>query len=142
MELVYERCSGLDVHKKSVVACLSTPDAKGQRHKETRPFRTMTQDVLSMLAWLKAAGCTHVAMESTGVFWKPIYNLLEGHFELLVVNAQHMKAVPGRKTDVRDAEWITDLLPHGLLTSSFIPPASQRELRDLTRSRSSLVEER
>ena len=97
MELVYERCSGLDVHKKSVVACLSTPDAKGQRHKETRPFSTMTQDVLAMLDWLKAARCTHVAMESTGVFWKPIYNLLEGHFELLVVNAQHMKAVPGRK---------------------------------------------
>src|SRR2546428_10881317 len=142
MHVVYERCAGLDVHKRTVVACANTPDADGQRHKERRTFSTMTADVLTLRDWLKGLGVTHIAMESTGVFWKPIYNLLEGHFELLVVNAQHIKAVPGRKTDVRDAEWITDLLPHGLLTSSFIPPASQRELRDLTRSRSSLVEER
>jgi transposase len=102
----------------------------------------MTADLLSMSDWLKAAGCTTVAMESTGVFWKPIYNLLEGQFELLVVNAQHIKAVPGRKTDVKDAEWIADLLQHGLLKGSFIPSPEQREWRELTRYRTSLVEER
>jgi len=116
--------------------------ANGQRHKELRSFRTVTGELLQLLDWLKAAGCTHVAMESTGVYWKPIYNLLEGHFELLVVNAQHIKAVPGRKTDVRDAEWIADLLQHGLLRGSYIPAASQRELRDLTRYRTNLVQER
>jgi len=103
MEIVYERCSGLDVHKKKVVVCSSTPDAAGQRLKETRTFRTTTQDLLHLLDWLKDKGCTHIAMESTGVYWKPIYNLLEGHFEVLIVNAQHIKAVPGRKTDVKDA---------------------------------------
>ena len=142
MEIVYERCSGLDVHKKKVVVCSSTPDAAGQRLKETRTFRTTTQDLLHLLDWLKDKGCTHIAMESTGVYWKPIYNLLEGHFEVLIVNAQHIKAVPGRKTDVKDAEWIADLLAHGLLKGSFIPPAQQRELRELTRYRSSLVEDR
>ena len=106
MEIVYERCSGLDVHKKKVVVCSSTPDAAGQRLKETRTFRTTTQDLLHLLDWLKDKGCTHIAMESTGVYWKPIYNLLEGHFEVLIVNAQHIKAVPGRKTDVKDAEWM------------------------------------
>ena len=142
MEIVYERCAGLDVHKKSVVACLSIAQANGRRHKERWTFSTMTPDVVRMRDWLKAQGVTHVAMESTGVFWKPIYNLLEGHLEVLVVNAQHIKAVPGRKTDVKDAEWIADLLQHGLLRPSFIPPAWQRALRELTRSRASLIEER
>lgn len=142
MEVVYQRCCGLDVHKKLVVACLILPDGSGQRSKEVRTFRTTTQELLGLRDWLSAASCTHVAMEATGVYWRPIYNLLEGAFDLLVVNARHIKAVPGRKTDVRDAEWIADLLQHGLLTSSFVPPAAQRELRDLTRHRSTLVEER
>jgi transposase len=141
MELVYERCCGLDVHKKIVVACLILV-SNGQRHKEMRTFRTTTQELLLLVDWLRAAGCTHVAMESTGVYWRPIFNLLEGHVEVLVVNAQHIKAVPGRKTDVRDAEWIADLLAHGLLKGSFIPPSEQRDLRELTRYRCSLVEER
>jgi transposase len=142
MELVYQRCCGIDIHKKVIVACLITLTANGQRHKEIRSFRTGKGSLLQLLDWLKAANCTHVAMESTGVYWKPIYNLLEGHFELLVVNAQHIKAVPGRKTDVRDAEWIADLLQHGLLRGSYIPSAPQRELRELTRYRTNLVEER
>jgi transposase len=141
MELVYQRCCGIDIHKKVIVACLIIV-ANGQRQKEIRTFRTVTSELLELLDWLKAARCTHVAMESTGVYWKPIYNLLEGQFELLVVNAQHIKAVPGRKTDVRDAEWIADLLQHGLLRGSYIPSAPQRELRELTRYRTSLVEER
>jgi transposase len=142
MEIQYARCCGLDVHKRTVVACLLVSGPEGQRSKEIRTFATMTSDLLTLSDWLAAAGCTHVAMESTGVFWKPIYNLLEGSFELLVVNAQHIKAVPGRKTDVRDAEWIADLLRHGLLRASFIPDRPQRELRDLTRYRASLVQER
>lgn len=142
MELVYQRCCGIDIHKKVIVACLITQGTSGERHKEIRSFGTVTQQLLQLLDWLKAADCTHVAMESTGVYWKPIYNLLEGHFELLVVNAQHIKAVPGRKTDVRDAEWIADLLQHGLLRGSYIPSAPQRELRELTRYRTNLVEER
>ena len=142
MELLYQRCCGLDIHKKMLVACLIIVTADGKRHKEIRSFRTVTQDLLQLLDWLKAAGCTHVAMEATGVYWRPIYNILEGHFELLVVNAQHIKAVPGQKTDVHDAEWIADLLQHGLLKSSFIPSSEQRELRDLTRYRTTLVEER
>jgi transposase len=103
MDIVYERCAGLDVHKRSVTACASTPDAKGQRHKERESFSTMTPDVLRLCQWLTARGVTHVALESTGVYWQPIYAVLEGHFELLLVNAQHIKAVPGRKTDVKDA---------------------------------------
>ncbi len=142
MNLVYERCAGLDVHKRNVLVCASTPDAQGQRHKERRTFSTMTPELLRLRQWLKDRGVTHVAMESTGSFWKPIFNILEGHMEVLVVNAQHLKAVPGRKTDVKDAEWIADLLQHGLLRPSFVPPASQRDLRELTRYRSSLVEER
>ncbi len=141
MNLVYERCAGLDVHKRTVVACVIIPGASGQRHKERQTFSTMTSDLLRLREWLTALGVTHVAMESTGVFWKPIYNLLEGHFELLVVNAQHIKTVPGRKTDVKDAEWIADLLQHGLLRPSLIPSPPQREVRELTRYRTSLVEE-
>jgi transposase len=141
MQIVYARCAGLDVHKKTVVACLLFPE-HGQQRKERQTFSTMTPDLVRLRDWLKEHDCTCVAMESTGVFWKPIYNLLEGHLEVLVVNAQHLKAVAGRKTDVKDAEWIADLLQHGLLRPSFIPPAWQRRLRDLTRARSTLIEER
>ena len=137
MESIIERCCGLDVHKKSVVACAITPEVQ-----EVRTFRTMTRDLLALADWLKDHRVTHVAMESTGVYWKPVYNLLEDEFRVWVVNAHHMKAVPGRKTDVKDAEWIADLLRHGLLRSSFIPDRPQRELRELTRYRRSLVQER
>jgi transposase len=142
MEVVYPRCCGLDIHKKIVVACLITPGPAGQPHKELRRFGTMTADLLALADWLGAAACTHVAMESTGVYWQPIYNLLEDRFTLLLVNAQHIKQVPGRKTDVRDCEWIADLLRHGLLRGSFVPDRPQRELRELTRYRTALVEER
>src|SRR5258708_2769527 len=142
MNVVYEKCAGLDVHKRTVVVCASILDAKGQRHKERQTFSTMTPDLLRLRQWLKDLGVTHVAMESTASYWKPIFNVLEGHVEVLVVNAQHLKAVPGRKTDLKDAEWIADLLQHGLLRPSFVPPAFQRELRELTRYRSSVIEER
>jgi transposase len=142
MNIVHECCAGLDVHKKTVVACVLVSQASGKARKEVRTFSTMTPDIVRMRDWLKALSVTHAAMESTGVFWKPIYNLLEGHLELLLVNAQHIKAVPGRKTDVKDAEWIADLLRHGLLRPSLIPPVWQREVRDLTRSRTSASEER
>lgn len=142
MKVVYERCCGLDVHKKNVVACLITPGKRTKPQKQIRTFSTMTAELLEMSDWLRAAGCTHVAMESTGVYWKPVYNLLEGQFEVLLVNAHHLKQVPGRKTDVRDAEWIADLLKHGLLRGSFIPPVEQRALRELVRYRSTIVSER
>jgi transposase len=142
MEVVYERCCGLDVHKKMVVACRILPGEAGVPQKEIRTFGTMTRDLLALADWLREAEVTHVAMESTGVYWKPIHNLLEDAFALLVVNAAHIKAVPGRKTDVKDAEWIADLLRHGLLRGSFIPDAPQRELRELTRHRTSLVEDK
>jgi transposase len=142
MDVIYACCCGLDIHKKTVVACLMT-SAEGQPPlKEVRTFRTMTAELLLLADWLQAAGCTHVAMESTGVYWRPVYNLLEGLFILLVVNAQHIKAVPGRKTDVKDAEWIAELLRHGLLRGSFIPAKPQRELRELTRHRTTLVQDR
>ena len=142
MNLLYERCAGVDVHKKNVVVCVITPDKQGQRQKELRTFTTMMPDLLRMRQWFQSLGITHVAMESTGSFWKPIFNVLEGQMEVLVVNAQHLKAVPGRKTDLKDAEWIADLLQHGLLRPSFVPPAFQRELRELTRYRTSVIEER
>lgn len=142
MEILYQLCAGLDVHKKNVKVCFASPGKGGQRHKEIRTYLTMTRDILQMRDWLKEQGCTHIAMEATGVYWKPIYNLLEGDFEILVVNAHHIKTVPGRKTDVKDAEWIADLLSHGLLQASFIPIKPQRELRELTRYRTKLVEER
>jgi transposase len=119
-----------------------TTNVEGQVQKESRTFSTMTQDLLALLDWLQAAGCTHIAMESTGSYWRPVYNLLEGQFTLLVGNAYHMKTVPGRKTDVKDAEWIADLLRHGLIRGSFIPAPTQRQLRDLTRYRTHVVEER
>jgi transposase len=142
MEILYARCAGFDVHKKTVRVCFLIRDEHGQSYKEFRTYGTTTEELLKLVDWLKEQGCTHVAMEGTGVYWKPVYNLLEGNFELLVVNAQHIKAVPGRKTDTKDAEWIADLLQHGLLKASFIPSAPQRELRDLTRYRTRLVEER
>ena len=142
MEILYQSCCGLDVHKKMIVACLRRADEAGKVGKQVRTFGTTTSELLSLSDWLVEAGCTHVAMEATGVYWKPVYNILEGQMELLVVNAQHIKAVPGRKTDVKDAEWIAQLLQHGLLRASFIPPQSQRDLRDLTRYRTTLVRER
>ena len=141
MERIHERCCGLDVHKNRVVACLRTPGPRGQR-SEIRTFGTTTTELLALADWLTQAGCTHVAMESTGVYWKPVYNVLEGVCEVLLVNAQHIKAVPGRKTDVRDCEWIAQLLEHGLLKASFIPPLPIRDLRDLTRYRKNLIRER
>jgi transposase len=142
MEVLYTRCCGLDIHKKSVVACLIITEPGQKPVKETRTFRTMTADLLALADWLSDMGCTHVAMESTGVYWRPIYNLMEGLFELLLVNAQHIKAVPGRKTDVKDADWIAELLRHGLLRGSFVPSRPQRQLRELTRHRTTLVQER
>jgi transposase len=142
MEIVHPYCSGLDIHKKDVKACLITTGQDGEVHKEIRTYPTKMQDLLQMRDWLKEAGCTCIAMESTGVYWKPIYNLLEGEFELLVVNPQYVKALRGHKTDVKDAEWIADLLWLGRLKASFIPSKDQRALRELTRYRTRLVEER
>lgn len=142
MQTVHERCCGLDVHKRTVVACRIIPNRRGRFTQEVRSFGTMTGELLGLADWLRAGGVTHVAMESTGVYWKPVFNLLEGDFEVLVVNARHLKAVPGRKTDVQDAEWIAQLLQHGLVRGSFVPPAPQRELRELTRHRGALVNER
>jgi transposase len=142
MDVVYERCCGLDVHKRTVVACVLTPGEQGTPQKEVRTFGTMTADVLALAEWLAERGCIHVAMEGTGVYWLPIWNLLEERFTLLLVNARHVKAVPGRKTDVKDAEWLADLLRHGLLRGSFVPDREQRELRELTRYRTSLLRER
>jgi transposase len=142
MEVLYSCCCGLDVHKKTVVACLLRVGANGQGSREVQTFTTMTDDLLALAEWLTVAGCTHVAMESTGVYWKPVYNILEDQFEVMVVNAAHIKAVPGRKTDIKDAEWIADLLQHGLVRPSFIPDRPQRELRDLTRTRTALIDER
>ena len=138
MDPLYERCCGLDVHKRQITACLLTPG-----EQTTRQFGTTTKELLALADWLVQEGCTHVAMEGTGVFWKPVFNLLEGTgLELLVVNAYHIKAVPGRKTDVKDAAWIAQLLQHGLLRASFIPNQPQRELQELVRYRRSLVQER
>jgi transposase len=142
MQVTYERCCGIDVHKKTLVACAIVPGPDGKPRKEMRTFDTMTGDLNALAAWLKDLGVTHVAMESTGVYWKPVFNLLEGQFEILVVNAEHIKKVAGRKTDVQDAEWIADLLRHGLLKGSFIPSAQQRAWRDLTRYRTRLIDER
>ena len=142
MDVIYERCCGLDIHKKTVVACVLISRPGRPAHKELRTFETMTGDLLDLADWLTSHGVTHVAMESTGVYWKPVWNLLEDSFTLLLVNAQHVKAVPGRKTDVKDAEWLADLLRHGLLRGSFVPDRPQREVRELTRYRTSLVRER
>jgi transposase len=142
MEVVYEYCCGLDIHKKTVVACVVVPGAGKEPHKEIRTFHTMTADLLELADWLTLKQVTHVALESTGVYWKPAWNVLEGSFTLLLVNARHIKQVPGRKTDVKDCEWIADLLRHGLLRPSFVPDRPHRELRELTRYRTTLVRER
>ena len=137
MEILYNSCCGIDVHSQKLVACLIK---NGKR--EIRSFSTMTADLLRMLDWLLDNDCSHVAIESTGVYWKPIFNILEGHLEVVLVNARHIKSVPGRKTDVKDSEWLADCLRHGLLQPSFIPPRHIRDLRELTRYRSSLIKER
>lgn len=142
MEVVYERCAGLDVHKKSVTACRIVPGKDGGWQKETRRFDTMTVELLKLADWLRAGRVTAVAMESTGVYWKPVFNILESEFEVLLVNARHIKYVPGRKSDVSDAQWIAELLQHGLLKASYVPEAPQRDLRDLIRYRTSLIQER
>ncbi len=146
MDVRYERCCGLDVHKKEVVACLlvSVPDRAGQPRKEVRRFGTMTADLERLATWLEQAGCTHVALESTGSYWQPVWNILEEHggFTVLLVNPQHIKALGRDKTDVKDAEWLADLLRHGLVRGSFVPSAEQRRWRDLTRYRQALVQER
>jgi transposase len=141
VDIVHSSCAGLDVHKKSVVACVVRV-VDGELLQETRSFGTMTGEILALADWLAEREVGPVAMESTGVYWKPIFNLLEDRFEVMVVNAQHIKRAPGRKTDVKDAEWIAQLLQHGLLSPSFIPPPPIRELRDLTRQRTQLVRQR
>jgi transposase len=142
MEVLYAVCCGLDVHKASVTACLRSPGDGSRRCQEVRTFGTTTRELLRLADWLTVARCTHVAMESTGIFWRPVYNLLEGRFELSLVNAQHVKMVPGRKSDVRDSEWLAQLLELGLLRRSFVPSAAQRELRDVVRYRRRLIENR
>ena len=142
MEQLFERVCGLDVHKATIAACVRVPDTKGKRVQEVQTFGTTTADLLALRDWLEAHGVTHVAMESTGVYWKPVYYILEERVTCLLVNAAHVKRVPGRKTDVQDCAWLAQLLEHGLLRGSFVPPAPIRELRDLTRYRKSLIQER
>jgi transposase len=145
MDIIFSHCAGLDVHKKRITACRVTPDPTGQQADgllELQDFGTMTADLLALSDWLAAAGVTHVAMESTGEYWTPVYNILEGSFTVFLVNAAHVKQVPGRKTDKADARWLAKLMRYGLLQASFIPPAAQRDLRDLTRYRTKLVQER
>jgi len=142
MEPIVERCCGIDVAQGSVAACVLAGPANRRPSKEVRLFGTFTRDLVELRDWIKAAGCTHVCMESTGVYWMPIYEVLEGHFQIVVGNAHHIKNVPGRKTDVKDCEWLADLLRHGLIRPSFVPPKPIRELRVLTRYRRRVVEAR
>jgi transposase len=142
MQVIYERSCGLDVHKKTVVACVVITLPDGQVQKQVRTFATTTASLLALADWLASFQVSHVAMESSGIYWRPVFNLLEEGRTIILVNAQHMKAVPGRKTDVKDAEWIADLLRHGLLKASFIPSKPTRDLRDLVRYRKTLVQER
>lgn len=141
MQVLYRTCCGLDVHKQTIVACLISLPNNGQAKKEVRSFEAVTDGLLALAEWLRQAGCKHVAMEGTGVYWKPVYNILEGDFEVTVLNAAHLKKLPGRKTDVQDAEWIADLFQHGMVRASFIPDRAQRDLRDLTRTRTKLIDE-
>src|SRR5215813_9606448 len=140
MHVLYPRGCGLDIHQKTAVACVLLSDPDGTSHRFVRTFGTRTAELLALGDWLRFHGVTHVAMESTGVLWRPVFNVLEEGHTLILVNAQHLKAVPGRKTGVKDSEWLADLLRHGLLRPSFIPPPPIRVLRDLTRYRKSLVE--
>ena len=142
MQVVYSRCAGLDIHKKTVVACAITPKESGGYHQEIKTFATMTTDLLALSDWLTERECSVVAMESTGEYWRPVFNILEANLEVILVNAHHIKNVPGRKTDIKDAQWIGELLMHGLLRASFIPPLEQRDLRDLVRHRTKFVKER
>lgn len=142
MQVVHARCCGLDVHQKTVVACVMLTEADGHVSKQVRTFGTMTPDLLALNDWLGALAVERVALESTGVYWQPVFNVLEAEHDVLLVNAAHMRAVPGHKTDIKDAEWIADLLRHGLLRPSFIPPQPVRDLRDLTRYRQALLHER
>src|SRR3954449_7269700 len=136
MDAIIERCAGLD----QATACVLVGEAGRKPHKEIRTFSTMTQDLEAMRDWLKGHGVTHVGMESTGIYWRPVHTILEGHFELIVANAHHIRNVPGRKTDVKDSEWTADLVRHGLVKPSFVPPPPIRDLRDLVRLRRSLAE--
>jgi transposase len=140
MELLHARCAGLDVHRQTVVACVRLA-INAELVREVRTFATTTSGLLELSDWLQAHGCTHVAMESTGVYWKPVWHVLESSFELVLANARHIRSVPGRKTDVNDATWIAELLAHGLIRGSFVPPTPVQELRDLTRTRKQLVRE-
>ena len=140
MDLLHPKCAGLDIHQQTVVACARIVTGSSVTH-DRRTFGTTTADLEALRDWLMAHGCTHVAMESTGVYWKPIWQILEGHFALVLANARHIRAIPGRKSDVNDATWIADLLAHGLIRGSFVPPAPVQELRDLTRTRKQLVRE-
>jgi transposase len=142
MRVTYSHCAGIDVHKKMLVVCRIIPDGQGGWTQETRQFGTTTQELLNLADWLQAGEVTQVALESTGVYWRPVFNILESSFEVMVVNAQHIKQVPGRKTDVKDAQWIADLLQHGLLKASFVPDQPQRDLRELLRYRTRLIQER
>ena len=142
MEVIVARCGGLDVHKDTVMAALRTPGEGGRRREVVREFRTFTDDLVALGDWLRSEGVTQVVMEATGSYWKPVWYLLEDAFECLLVNAAHVKHVPGRKTDVSDAQWLSQLLEHGLLAGSFVPPKPIRELRDLTRYRKSLIRDR
>jgi transposase len=142
MEAIVERSCGLDVHQATVVACLLVGNANQRPRKEVRSFGTKTRELMALRDWLRESGCTHVGMEATGIYWKPVHAVLEDDFELVVGNAHHIKNVPGRKTDVKDSEWIADLLRHGLIAKSFVPPKPIRELRDLLRYRRKLVESR
>jgi transposase len=142
MDAVHDCCAGLDIHKRTVVACVRRLGPAGEVHQDVRSFGTMTDELQALSDWLASNAVAQVAMESTGVYWKPIFNLLEARFPVVLVNAQHIKQVPGRKTDVKDCQWIAQLLQYGLLRASFIPPLPIRELRDLTRQRTQLIRER
>lgn len=142
MRVMHERCAGLDVHQKTVVACVLTGAAGTEGHQEKRTFATVTAELLKLGDWLAEKGVTAVAMESSGVYWKPVWAVLEGRFELTLANAAHIKNVPGRKTDQKDAEWIAELLRHGLIKKSFVPPVAVQDLRELTRYRAKVSEER
>lgn len=142
MEAIIERCCGIDVHKKTIVACLLTGKAHEKPKTTIKTFTTMTRDLLACKDWLESEGCSHVALESTGVYWKPVFNILEESMEVILANARDIKNVPGRKTDVKDCEWIAQLLRHGLIKGSFIPPKPIRALRDLTRYRQKLIQQR
>jgi transposase len=142
MDTLYPRCAGLDVHKGNVVVCRRCCDRPGKAAEEVRTFPTTTAGLLALSDWLAEHGVTHVALESTGVYWKPVFNILEGRFAVILVNAEHIKQVPGRKTDIKDCQWIAQLLQHGLLQASFVPPRPIRQLRDLTRQRTQLIGER